>query len=268
MMRIIDQIQYRLDFKNWQGYPQFSNVNGLGRVALISTLLGSILSTHLLCLAYLLAELSGVLPPTLLNYVSEARIQLILQWMLFVITLCVFHLGEFFVTAMFNPTVVNSSSFVVNHSKAYTIAMLVATTEFWLRFCFFPKFNSSNAAIVGIILVCTGQLIRSLAMKTCGESFNHIIQHSKKDNHKLVTDGIYMYLRHPSYAGFYYWSVGTQLMMGNFITSILFAGASWVFFHRRIPYEEQTLLRLFPDEYPQYMEKTSIGIPFIKAAKK
>ncbi len=56
-------------------------------------------------------------------------------------------------------------------------------------------------------------------------------------------------------------------MVGNFITSVLFAIASWVFFHRRIPYEEQTLLRLFPDEYPSYIERTSIGIPFLKSVK-
>ena len=29
-----------------------------------------------------------------------------------------------------------------------------------------------------------------MAMITCGESFNHIIQQSKKDSHKIVTDGM------------------------------------------------------------------------------
>ncbi len=104
----------------------FKKKQGLGRVALISAVLSSTLSIHLLCLVFLFAELSGMLPPTLLDNVSEARIRLILQWILFVITLCAFHLGEFFVTAIFNPTVVDSSSFVVNHSKAYTTAMLVS----------------------------------------------------------------------------------------------------------------------------------------------
>jgi protein-S-isoprenylcysteine O-methyltransferase len=165
---------------------------------------------------------------------------------------------------MFNPTVVDASSFVVNHSKPYTIAMLVALFEFCIRFMLFPSFNSYSAAFLGIILVSMGQLVRSMAMITCGESFNHIIQQSKKDSHKIVTNGIYMYLRHPSYTGFFYWSVGTQLLLGNFVTSFLFAAASWHFFSRRIPFEEQTLLKLFPKEYPSYMERTKVGIPFIK----
>jgi len=78
----------------------------------------------------------------------------------------------------------------------------------------------------------------------------------------------YQYLRHPSYFGFYYWSIGTQLVLGNFISAILFAIASWMFFHRRIPFEEQTLLKLFPEEYPDYRNKTFIGIPFIKTVNK
>jgi protein-S-isoprenylcysteine O-methyltransferase len=47
------------------------------------------------------------------------------------------------------------------------------------------------------------------------------------------------------------------------ISTIMFAIASWIFFHRRIPYEEATLLKMFPEEYPKYRIKTYIGIPFI-----
>mmetsp|Transcript_5856 Transcript_5856/g.11075 ORF Transcript_5856/g.11075 Transcript_5856/m.11075 type:complete len:124 (+) Transcript_5856:730-1101(+) len=118
--------------------------------------------------------------------------------------------------------------------------------------------------IIGGMLVVLGQSIRSLAMITCGESFNHIVQHSKKNNHVLIQNGIYKYLRHPSYFGFFYWSIGTQLLLGNMISAVMFAIASWFFFHRRIPYEEATLLKMFPDEYPTYRIRTYIGIPFIE----
>ena len=53
-------------------------------------------------------------------------------------------------------------------------------------------------------MVVIGQFIRSLAMVTCGESFNHLIQTERKDNHVLVTHGIYKYLRHPRYVN---WSI-------------------------------------------------------------
>jgi len=118
-------------------------------------------------------------------------------------------------------------------------------------------------SILGLMLVLCGQIVRSLAMITCGESFNHHIQHQKKKSHKLVIHGVYGYLRHPSYFGFFYWSIGTQMLLGNYLSPLAFCAASWMFFNRRIPFEEQTLINLFPKEYPKYMRKSWIGIPFI-----
>ena len=45
---------------------------------------------------------------------------------MYTIAICIFHLAEFFVTAMYNPSVVKASSFIINHSKSYTIAMTVS----------------------------------------------------------------------------------------------------------------------------------------------
>lgn len=191
-----------------------------------------------------------------------------IQWVCFVLFLCIFHLCEFFVTAIWNPSVLDASSFVINHSKAYTIAMLLSCCEFFARLLFFPSVQNKLLAIVGFVLAIMGQITRSLAMITCGESFNHIIQQTKKKNHVLVTNGVYGYLRHPSYFGFFYWSIGTQLMIGNFLNATCFLSASWYFFHRRIPYEESTLLIMYPEEYPIYIKKTIIGIPFINSQVK
>mmetsp|Transcript_5668 Transcript_5668/g.10749 ORF Transcript_5668/g.10749 Transcript_5668/m.10749 type:complete len:142 (-) Transcript_5668:212-637(-) len=81
--------------------------------------------------------------------------------------------------------------------------------------------------------------------------------------HLVVFCRSYNYLRHPSYVGFYYWSIGTQLLLGNPISFVCYAIASWLFFRRRMPYEEETLVRYFPDEYPTYVARTWSGLPFI-----
>lgn len=112
-------------------------------------------------------------------------------------------------------------------------------------------------------MVAASQLARSSAMATAGASFNHIIQTSKKENHVLITHGIYSVLRHPSYVGFYYWSIATQVLLGNALHAILFAVVSWSFFRKRIPYEEESLCKLFPVDYPNYVRRTWIGIPFL-----
>jgi protein-S-isoprenylcysteine O-methyltransferase len=170
---------------------------------------------------------------------------------------------EFFVTVACNPTVASADSFLVNHSAAYTAAAVTSWIEFWIRFILFPGWTFPALTRIGLAGVVLSQGIRASAMATAGESFNHYIQTCKKSNHRLVTTGIYRYLRHPSYVGFFYWCVATQLLLGNYVHTSLYAMACWDFFRKRIAYEEESLCQFFPDEYPQYMSRTYLGIPFL-----
>jgi len=249
----LDKIQSILDFKGFSSYQFRSNL-GLGRAALLGTIIGVLLGAHLSLLIVFMA--------LKWHDVWEDRSLMIIQWAIFVISVCIFHLAEFFVTAMYNPTVVSNKSFMVNHSKPYTAALMLACSEFFVRFIFFPSLSRRAICGIGIVLVIFGQTVRSLAMKTAGESFNHVIQLSKKDSHILVTHGIYFYFRHPSYVGFFYWSIGTQFILCNPLNILFYSFASWKFFKSRIPYEEETLKLHFMD-YLVYMRKTWIGIPFI-----
>jgi protein-S-isoprenylcysteine O-methyltransferase len=76
----------------------------------------------------------------------------------------------------------------------------------------------------------------------------------------LITPSV---LRHPAYFGWFYWSIGTQLLLCNPICIIAYTGASWSFFNARIPHEENLLLKFYPAGYPEYLRRTYIGIPFI-----
>lgn len=84
--------------------------------------------------------------------------------------------------------------------------------------------------------------------------------------HASSPDQRYGILRHPSYVGFYYWAVGTQLVLCNPVSTVLYGLAAWTFFRYRIKYEEETLKQLFGEAYETYSAKTYIGIPFIKLA--
>jgi hypothetical protein len=77
----------------------------------------------------------------------------------------------------------------------------------------------------------------------------------------------YKYLRHPSYVGWFYWSIGTQCILLNPVCVVLYTLAAWHFFRIRIPYEEELLQRQYPHEYAAYMEVSYIGIPFIWSRK-
>lgn len=232
----------------------------LGRTALVACILGLLLGAHIIVWILVSLDIWYLLE---LGWCSSGRMFLLWQWCSYAIALCCFHLLEFAITALYNPTECSSDSFLVNHSTAYTAAALTSWLEFGIRFCFFPSAAIPMVSYAGLPVLWVAQFIRSSAMATAGESFNHLIQTSKKDNHRLITHGIYRWFRHPSYVGFFYWSIATQMVLGNPVHTILFAMASWSFFRRRIPYEEETLRQHFPD-YPAYAARTWMGIPFIR----
>lgn len=86
-----------------------------------------------------------------------------------------------------------------------------------------------------------GQMTRSLAMSQAGSNFNHNVQVERKEGHVLVQHGVYAVLRHPSYFGFFWWGLGTQLVLQNVVCLVGYAVVLWRFFANRIRREFSTL---------------------------
>ena len=82
-------------------------------------------------------------------------------------------------------------------------------------------------------------------------------------SHKLVPHGVYATFRHPAYCGWFWWSLGTQVLLANPVALVAYALAAWQFFHNRIPYEEAYLRSFYGAEYAEYARRTYIGIPFV-----
>ena len=213
-MMIIGRIQDWLSFKHCKD-AQFSGTTGIGRVAVLAVILGFVFGIHLTVLITMLtfhssnSNSNSTLDNDERNSISNI---LIIQWCLNICFVAFFHLTEFFVTAIYNSSEVSAESFMVNHSKAYTIAMLASWVEFWVEYLLIRYYLGSQiyhrvlimpiaTRWVGLVFVLGGQCLRTAAMATCGPSFNHLIQRQKKSNHVLITHGVYAYFRHPSYVG-------------------------------------------------------------------
>lgn len=141
--------------------------------------------------------------------------------------------------------------------------MAFALTEYFLELWLVPdiKFGPLPDLVgrVGLSMLVLGELVRKTGMMTAKGCFTHMIRHRKDPDHVLVTWGIYSWVRHPGYLGWLVWSVGTQVMLGNPLSVVAFAYASWSFFRDRIEYEEEILCRWFP-QYEDYRRKTPTGI--------
>lgn len=145
-------------------------------------------------------------------------------------------------------------------------------------------------SVSGLILCITGEILRKSAMLTASTNFNHVVQTVKERDHVLVTHGVYSFCRHPSYVGWFYWSIGTQvsitsrsklfspsqmnarirtnyihliqLILVNPLCTLIYTLASWSFFKTRVLIEEEALLNFFGDEYIEYKKRVHSGLPF------
>lgn len=179
--------------------------------------------------------------------------------------LAFFHISEYVVTAIYNAHTLSIDSFLINHSWEYSIAAIASWSEYLVEYYFFPDMKSIHwISWIGILLVVGGETLRKAAMFTAASNFTHLVQYRKRPEHVLVTRGVYSVFRHPSYVGWFYWSIGTQLVLCNPICLVGYVIAMWLFFSGRIYEEEQMLVQFFGEQYIQYKKEVGTGIPFVK----
>ena len=187
---------------------------------------------------------------------------------LFLGTLSVFHFLEFYTTAAHNTPSAYVASFLLTNGNQYRIAHTMAFVETFVTSYFFPGWHSKIhlpwVIIVGITMVLVGQVVRSIAMAQAGTNFNHTVQSSKNEGHELVTRGLYAYFRHPSYFGFFWWGIGTQVMLGNTVCTLGYAGVLWYFFKTRI---NRTCALSATQRYLADIRQTRKGILFSFSAR-
>ncbi|OJJ31005.1 hypothetical protein ASPWEDRAFT_62326 [Aspergillus wentii DTO 134E9] len=192
----------------------------------------------------------------------------------FLASLALFHFLEFWVTAEYNTRLASVSAFLLSSNGwAYNVAHGSAVVECIISYTFFPGSWYPNLTepvpgikvqvVIGVLLMVVGQVVRTLAMAQAGSNFNHTVQVELREGHQLVKNGVYAFLRHPSYFGFFWWGLGTQLVLGNVVCFVGYALVLWRFFSSRIQREERFLICFFGDEYVEYKKTTRVGIPAI-----
>ncbi|KAJ5542933.1 hypothetical protein N7535_005355 [Penicillium sp. DV-2018c] len=198
----------------------------------------------------------------------------------FIASLSLFHFLEFYVTAQYNTRRATITAFLLSSNGwAYNVAHGSAVVECIVSHVFWPgqttagrmlvftePFYGSDVSVLlvgGFVLLVVGQVVRTIAMAQAASNFNHHVQSRRQQGHVLVNTGLYRYLRHPSYFGFFWWGLGTQLILGNVVCFVGYALVLWRFFYNRIKREEAYLISFFGDEYVQYRKATSVGIPGI-----
>lgn len=103
--------------------------------------------------------------------------------------------------------------------------------------------------------------IRLIAVFSLGKMFT--VDVTIRKDHALKKNGIYKFLRHPSYAGSLLSFIGFGLSLNNWVSLLIVFIAILSVFLLRINIEEKLLLQQFGKEYVDYKKKTAALIPFI-----
>jgi protein-S-isoprenylcysteine O-methyltransferase Ste14 len=84
-----------------------------------------------------------------------------------------------------------------------------------------------------------------------------------REQHALVTEGLYRYVRHPMYTAFFMWAVAQALLLPNWVAGFSGLVGFGTLFLFRVGREEQMMLESFGEEYRAYMKRTARLIPGI-----
>jgi protein-S-isoprenylcysteine O-methyltransferase Ste14 len=84
-----------------------------------------------------------------------------------------------------------------------------------------------------------------------------------RENHALITSGVYRRVRHPMYSAILLQAVGQALVVPNWIVGAVYLGAFILMFSLRVGPEEQMMLQHFGERYEIYMRNSQRLIPLV-----
>ena len=82
-----------------------------------------------------------------------------------------------------------------------------------------------------------------------------------REEHALVTRGVYRRVRHPMYASQWLWGIAQALLLQNWVAGWAGAALFLPLYVLRVPREERMMLERFGEAYRDYMSGTRRIVP-------
>jgi len=113
----------------------------------------------------------------------------------------------------------------------------------------------------GIVLMLVGIVFRQWAIWVLGRFFSTSVR--ILSDHRIVTNGPYQFIRHPSYTGALLTFVGLGLASRTWGGTLVIVALFGLVYGYRIEVEERALRAEFGQEYVSYAKRTKRLIPFL-----
>ncbi len=114
---------------------------------------------------------------------------------------------------------------------------------------------------LGIAALVAALVLFRITHKQLGRNWSVTLE--TRTEHKLVTDGVYAWVRHPMYSSFLLSAVAQALLIPNWIFGpaglVVFA----ILFFYRVGREEALMLETFGQSYVDFMARTARIVPWL-----
>lgn len=116
-------------------------------------------------------------------------------------------------------------------------------------------------AVVGTVVLIAAMALLHRTHRDLGRVWS--ISLEIRQQHAMVTHGVYGALRHPMYSAFWLWALSQAFLLPNWIAGLSGLLGFGILFFARVGREERMMLETFGDEYRAYMSLTRRIIPKI-----
>lgn len=127
---------------------------------------------------------------------------------------------------------------------------------------FFGFKNMISNKLLGFVLIIFAVGVSVAARRELAANWTDAAEYQIKKDQKLVTTGIYSYIRHPIYLGVTCTFLGVQLLVGSYLL-LFFMIVIPLFSYFQAKREEKMLVNYFGKEYEEYKMKTQLFLPYL-----
>jgi protein-S-isoprenylcysteine O-methyltransferase Ste14 len=130
-----------------------------------------------------------------------------------------------------------------------------------------PVFSSAEyplragPLIAGVVCLVVGLWLFHRSHADLGTNWSVTLE--VREQHRLITHGIYRHTRHPMYLALFVYALGQLLVLPNWIAGPSYLITFGILFACRVGNEERMMIEEFGDDYPAYMARTKRLVPGI-----
>jgi protein-S-isoprenylcysteine O-methyltransferase Ste14 len=113
--------------------------------------------------------------------------------------------------------------------------------------------------VAGLVFLAVGLWLFYRAHADLGSFWSVTLE--VRENHRLISHGVYRRIRHPMYSALFLYSVGQALAVPNWVAGPSYLISFGILFAFRIRAEERMMVEAFGDAYVTYMAQTKRLLP-------